>query len=158
MYSAQNGLNNGNYHGSFVVAEKAVIWNVTKPYSQGFLNTLIFKISRKLHHYGLVSAIPIMKFLVTQKEAFISPNLEGCVFFPTCYYKGQHEQRPPQEQDQWLTVRQRPSCSKISIKTSIGKLPRLSILELDHWKDFKRQVDIFSCALTHPTLDNLSSG
>lgn len=68
MYSAQNGLNNGNYHGSFVVAEKAVIWNVTKPYSQGFLNTLIFKISRKLHHYGLVSAIPIMKFLVTQKE------------------------------------------------------------------------------------------
>jgi hypothetical protein len=47
----------------------------------------------KLHHYGWVTIISIMKFLAVRKEAFISSNLEGCVFFPRVT-KGQHKQRP----------------------------------------------------------------
>lgn len=109
----QNYLNNGNYCRSPDSVESAGIRTLTKAsrdgqpnpilrYSQEFLNKLIFKICRKRYTtIGWCPSYPLMKFLVVQKEAFISPSLirrlirrhkamssfQGSCF-PTCWHQG----------------------------------------------------------------------
>jgi hypothetical protein len=74
----------------------------------------------KLHHYGWVTIISIMKFLAVRKEAFISSNLEGCVFFPRVT-KGQHKQRP-QDQCQWQNNSKRKAVLSQDInQNNLGK-------------------------------------
>lgn len=90
----------------------------------------------KLDHCGSVPIISVMKFPVVQKEAFISPNLEGHVFFlrVTLSYllspKANMSRGPRTSTSVRITVRGRLFCPRISFKTALAKLSRLRCLEL----------------------------